>query len=292
MPGVVGIQPVHDGYRWKPLNLSYNLSQFLLPSSPGYGDLGDLGENREDESTRAWGAWGAWGEESSLQDLLRRSRTRVEPKEEEEGLSPDTLAFTLVYASVLSATILYIAIRLARRWRARLRGSSPSSPTPLTSPTSPSMVALPPCGHPGCRRVVQGALLVGGGGGHLVGVGPPPHSSATCRGRCPACSQLARPPPAYKQLFPGEEEEPPTYTECLAAMGQVQALEGTPNTEDRVDMEDTEDTANIVEDHSINMEQELDDSDPARVIEEANMLVEEEEEGAEEGEDAQSQAFL
>ena len=75
-------------------------------------------------------------------------------------------------------------------------------------------------------------------------------------------------------------------------MGQVQALEGTPNTEDRVDVEDTEDTANIVEDHSINMEHELDDSDPARVIEEANMLVEEEEDEAEEGEDAQSQAFL
>lgn len=37
------------------------------------------------------------------------------------GLSGDSLAFTLVYVSVFTLTLLYVGIRLARRWRKKHR---------------------------------------------------------------------------------------------------------------------------------------------------------------------------
>ena len=40
------------------------------------------------------------------------------------GLSGDSLAFTLVYVSVFTLTLLYVGIRLARRWRKKHRQSA------------------------------------------------------------------------------------------------------------------------------------------------------------------------
>ena len=53
------------------------------------------------------------------------------------GLSGDSLAFTLVYVSVFTLTLLYVGIRLARRWRKKHRQTAAVAPhTSTTEGTS------------------------------------------------------------------------------------------------------------------------------------------------------------
>ena len=52
------------------------------------------------------------------------------------GLSGDSLAFTLVYVSVFTLTLLYVGIRLARRWRKKHRQSAPAPQASTTEGTS------------------------------------------------------------------------------------------------------------------------------------------------------------
>ena len=49
------------------------------------------------------------------------------------GLSGDSLAFTLVYVSVLTLTLLYVGVRLARRWRKKHRATLHTSTSTVQS---------------------------------------------------------------------------------------------------------------------------------------------------------------
>jgi len=171
----------------------------------------DPGENWEDESNIRF---------PSIEQLVRGGGEATERAAEDagdsgsaSGLSGDSLAFTLVYVSVFTVTMLYVGVRLARRWRARqTRARSDAPPSP----------ALPPCGHPQCARP---ALLPYTGLGaawipELLSLqsgqpapSPAPHSTAVCRGRCSECRALARPPPSYTKLF--YDEQPPAYQDTI-----------------------------------------------------------------------------
>jgi len=129
------------------------------------------------------------------------------------GLSGDSLAFTLVYVSVFTLTLLYVGIRLARRWRKKHRQSAPA---PQASPTEgPSDEPLPPCGHAMCARAARGAApLLPYTWVNIHSLQQPRvHNTAVCRGRCDACRSLQQPPPSYSKLF--EEEQPPQYSDSL-----------------------------------------------------------------------------
>jgi len=182
----------------------------------------DKSENMEDESNIRV---------PTFNELLRRQRPELEGPSETEsqssGLSGDSLAFTLVYVSVFSVTLLYVGLKLAKRWRARQSRVSSTE----ESPTTP--VEIPPCGHPQCSRVTTNPSsstgrrympYTGLGGAWIPEImtfqGFPltqaqaqVHNTAVCRGRCGPCRALALPPPSYTKLF--LEEQPPAYDDSV-----------------------------------------------------------------------------
>ena len=86
-----------------------------------YHDM-EPAENSEDEAA-------AIGRFPAIDQLLREvprvnavaappeTSTPAVPAGGYSGLSGDSLAFTLVYVSVFTVTLLYVGLRLARRWR-------------------------------------------------------------------------------------------------------------------------------------------------------------------------------
>merc|ERR1712126_209533 len=202
--------------------------------SSGFGDSlneydYDKSENMEDESNIRI---------PTFNDLLsRRQKLNPEVSESTEsdnsssGLSGDSLAFTLVYASVFSVTLLYVGLKLAKRWRDKQRSRVSVSSTPSSSSIP---IPLPPCGHPQCSRSLHQQQQPSniGSTGYLpyTGLGaawipeimtlqgfavqhPQVHSTATCRGRCNTCRNLSQPPPSYNKLF--LEEQPPAYDDSV-----------------------------------------------------------------------------
>ena len=82
-----------------------------VSSSRDYHDI-DVSENRENEADLRL----------SLDELLHHRPVTEEHDDDTSesvyaGLSGDSLAFTLVYVSVFTLTLLYVGVRLARRWR-------------------------------------------------------------------------------------------------------------------------------------------------------------------------------
>merc|ERR1719154_501391 len=130
------------------------------------------------------------------------------------GLSGDSLAFTLVYVSVFTLTLLYVGIRLARRWRKKHRQSAPAAPQASTT-EGPSDEPLPPCGHAMCTRAARGAApLLPYTWVNIHSLQQPRvHNTAVCRGRFDACRSLHQPPPSHSKLF--EDEQPPQYSDSL-----------------------------------------------------------------------------
>jgi len=196
--------------------------------SSGFGDSlneydYDKSENMEDESNIRI---------PTFNDLLsRRQKLNPEVSESTEsdsqssGLSGDSLAFTLVYVSVFSVTLLYVGLKLAKRWRSRQSRAATEQLTAIPD-------QVPSCGHPQCARAATNSgatstryLPYTGLGGAwipeimtLQGFPLPQaqaqvHNTALCRGRCAPCRALALPPPSYSKLF--LEEQPPAYDDSV-----------------------------------------------------------------------------
>ena len=100
-----------------------------------YHDI-DISENREDESQIRF---------PSIDELLKRSQESSQMSGDDDddgvytGLSGDSLAFTLVYVSVFTLTLLYVGVRLARRWRKKQRENNVQTAR-LDSPVNTSGV--------------------------------------------------------------------------------------------------------------------------------------------------------
>jgi len=188
----------------------------------------DRSENMEDESKIRI---------PTFNELLRSQHNNYpnqaqQPKESETeayfGLSGDSLAFTLVYVSIFSVTLLYVGLKLAKRWRDRQ-----SRRITASQPGSPTLLPLPPCGHPQCAIAAEHSSLsmpipsylpyTGLGAawipemmtlqGRLPQPQPHLHNTAVCRGRCANCRTMAIPPPSYTKLF--LDEQPPAYDDTL-----------------------------------------------------------------------------
>jgi len=133
------------------------------------------------------------------------------------GLSGDSLAFTLVYVSVFTLTLLYVGVRLARRWRKKQRSVQHATLSNITTDeSSGSQPSLPPCGHPQCARVVRTTTLLPYTWMPAV---QPIHNTAVCRGRCDSCRQLQQPPPSYTKLF--LDDQPPAYTDSIVIKNET-----------------------------------------------------------------------
>jgi len=196
----------------------------------------DKSENIEDESVT-----------SSFSSLFNRNNSKKDNLEADvenssSGLSGDSLAFTLVYASVFSVTLLYVGLKLAKRWRDKQRSRVSVSSSPSSSSSIP--IPLPPCGHPQCSRSLHQQQQPNNTGstGYLpyTGLGaawipeimtlqgfavqhPQVHSTATCRGRCNTCRNLSQPPPSYNKLF--LEEQPPAYDDSVVIKDSEERVE-------------------------------------------------------------------
>ena len=90
-----------------------------------YHDI-DISENMEDESSVMF---------PTIDDLLRGGQSQVnvpnslDPSQSDTnniytGLTGDSLAFTLVYVSVFTLTLMYVGVRLARRWRKKQQATA------------------------------------------------------------------------------------------------------------------------------------------------------------------------
>jgi len=144
--------------------------------------------------------------------------TDTEESEEPSGLSSDSLAFTITYCSVFTITLLYVAVKLVKRWKMRSTSRLPTAGQ-----------QIPWCGHAHCSqvhqsngRVPQPYLPYTGLGSawiptSLVRLAPPHplpiHATATCNDGCDGCRRLAQPPPSYTKLF--LEEQPPSYGDAV-----------------------------------------------------------------------------
>jgi len=128
------------------------------------------------------------------------------------GLSGDSLAFTLVYVSVFTLTLLYVGVRLARRWRKKQRIVQHATLSNISTDESlsSSQPSLPPCGHPQCARAIRSTTLLPYTWLPAV---QPVHNTAVCRGRCDACRALQQPPPSYTKLF--LDDQPPAYADSI-----------------------------------------------------------------------------
>lgn len=74
----------------------------------------------------------------TIDDFLRGGQSQVnvpnsldttaqpDPNNIYTGLMGDSLAFTLVYVSVFTMTLLYVGVRLARRWRKKQQATAAS----------------------------------------------------------------------------------------------------------------------------------------------------------------------
>merc|ERR1719319_1553302 len=70
--------------------------------------------------------------------------TETEESEESTGLSSDSLAFTITYCSVFTITLLYVAVKLVKRWKMRSISRVPTAKQ-----------QMPWCGHAHCSQVHQ-----------------------------------------------------------------------------------------------------------------------------------------
>ena len=250
----------------------FNVSQFrqMMAGTPIYGyrhggvsrdyhDI-DIEENREDESNIIFSP--------SLDEMM--SQTNVNSPNSDSsssgvysGLSGDSLAFTLVYVSVFTLTLVYVGVRLVRRWRTKQQLSAAAAAAAAAlSPEEreergPGPV-LPPCGHAQCARA---ALLPYTGLAQawipeMLLQGPPPtHNTAVCRGRCQACRDLARPPPSYTKLF--LEDQPPAYHDSIVLKegDDETCIQMTDPSEDSADRDNNDtviDIQEIIQERSAN----------------------------------------
>jgi len=143
------------------------------------------------------------------------------------SLSSDSLAFTLVYCSVFTVTILYIGYKLSKRWRKDRIRQEQGGEEFNSSAESPARR----CNHAVCQQAHErngilpysglGAMwipemrTVGGTGGLAV------HHSGHCNNSCENCIKLSQPPPSYAKLF--LDESPPTYSDALTMETDVDA---------------------------------------------------------------------
>jgi len=178
-----------------------------------YHDI-DISENMEDESSVKF---------PTIDDLLRGGQSQVNVPNSLDssqsdtnsiytGLTGDSLAFTLVYVSVFTLTLMYVGVRLARRWRKKQQAAAAEQArnNTVSGETAPSPAPLPPCGHAQCARAARsGTMLPYAWLPAVAAV----HSTAACRGRCAACRSLGQPPPSYSKLF--LDEQPPAYNDSL-----------------------------------------------------------------------------
>jgi len=141
------------------------------------------------------------------------------------SISSDSLAFTMVYCSVFTLTLLYIAFKITMKWKKNRRRVATQRRTEVR------------CNHAACQEAVQTeTILPYSGLGALwipemitiqTGRNPNPataaHNSRLCNNQCERCKQLALPPPSYTKLF--LEEKPPTYGDALLKMECSQTRE-------------------------------------------------------------------
>lgn len=200
-------------------------------------DMMDQSENREDESKIINSRLLPFQGYPSRMPSPTTPHLEENNNEKDVGISTifnmsgDSLAFTLCYISVFSLTLLYVGVKLTRRWR--LKRARLAAAALHEAGGEEGGLVLPPCGHPQCARPGTVAtfpnnyLPYPGLAAAFVpemfslqrsaraGLPPPVHSSASCRGRCGQCRTLARPPPSYTKLF--LEEQPPSYNDALGA---------------------------------------------------------------------------
>ena len=176
------------------------------------------------------------------------------------GLSGDSLAFTLVYVSVFTLTLVYVGVRLVRRWRTKQQLTAAAAAAAATVSSEDRALPgalLPPCGHAQCARAAMLPYtgLAAAWIPELLVQGPQPsHNPAVCRGRCQACRELARPPPSYTKLF--LEDQPPAYHDSIVLKeGEDTCIEITEPSEDREESDNNDaviDIQEIMEESSAN----------------------------------------
>jgi len=250
---------------------SYHRPHYEVSRAMDYHDI-DPEENREDESQIEMRLPTI---NRKLNDFIQDFQTDTESEfitsvheadgssDPYTGLSGDSLAFTLVYVSVFTLTLLYVGIRLARRWRKKHRQSAPALQASTTE--APSDGPLPPCGHAMCARAARGAApLLPYTWVNIHSLQQPRvHNTAVCRGRCDACRSLQQPPPSYSKLFE-EEEQPPQYSDSLVI-------------KDENILDEEEEAPEYSDAIAIRMEEEAsDDSNSDVIIQMENVEVEEE----------------
>jgi len=212
-----------------------------VPTSSDLGDNEynfDLAENIEDESLLPDLPLPFYPSRNF--DFGRTSRTDFtsggpftkspdrEDDEDSSGLSSDSLAFTITYCSVFTITLVYVAVKLVKRWRVRSVGNIHAQTQQLAW-----------CGHAHCSQVHHSEAnslphpylpYSGLGSGFLPSmirlphpVPLPVHATAHCNDGCDSCRRLAQPPPSYTKLF--LEELPPSYGDAVAKEEDVNVLE-------------------------------------------------------------------
>jgi len=150
-----------------------------------------------------------------------------EDDEDSGGLSSDSLAFTITYCSVFTITLVYVAVKLIKRWRVRSVGNIHAQTQQIAW-----------CGHAHCSQVHHSGDSLphpylpysGLGSGFLPSMirlphplPLPVHATAHCNDGCDSCRRLAQPPPSYTKLF--LEELPPSYGDAVAKEEDVDVLE-------------------------------------------------------------------
>merc|ERR1719219_2025192 len=119
--------------------------------SRDYHDI-DIEENREDESNIIFSP--------SLDEMMGQNNVNSPNSDSSSsgvysGLSGDSLAFTLVYVSVFTLTLVYVGVRLVRRWRTKQQltaAAAAASEERGEGGGGGSVPVLPPCGHAQCAR--------------------------------------------------------------------------------------------------------------------------------------------
>jgi len=203
-----------------------------VPTSSDLGDNEynlDLAENIEDESlplpfypSRNFD-YGRTRTDFTSGGPLTKSPDR-EDDEDSSGLSSDSLAFTITYCSVFTITLVYVAVKLVKRWRVRSVGNIHAQTQQMAW-----------CGHAHCSQVHHSEAnslphpylpYSGLGSGFLPSmirlphpVPLPVHATAHCNDGCDSCRRLAQPPPSYTKLF--LEELPPSYGDAVAKEEEV-----------------------------------------------------------------------
>merc|ERR1719309_997397 len=173
---------------------------------------------------------------NSLEQMIRSNYqhriNQTSASSQEIALSGDSIAFTLIYASLFLVTLVYIIFKVTLRWRRQrqldaenLSGYGGNS-LPL-SHTGNSM-----CSHAACQR--SRILPYSGLGAiwipeivnlHTSIVEPaqqlqqPVHNTSLCNNSCDSCRSLTVPPPSYTKLF--LEDCPPEYNDDLVLKREI-----------------------------------------------------------------------